>query len=164
MPAAIRKASSVAGAHTLLRDAEVGDAGFIHALRTDAQKSRFLSDTPADVALQADWLRRYQTRTGEAYFIICDKAMQRLGCVRLYDAEGDSYSWGSWLMVSGLAPLVSIESVMLVYAYGKYLVSGKPALPCARTTASSGAFTRSFFPPSVWARRRWTIAMWSASL
>jgi len=49
-----------------------------------------------------------------------------LGCLRVYDAVGDSYCWGSWLMVDGLGPLVSIEAVLLVYAY-------------ANTASASGA-------------------------
>jgi hypothetical protein len=39
----------------------------------------------------------------------------------MYDPIDDNYCWGSWLMIKGLGPLVAIETVLLIYAYGKNL-------------------------------------------
>ena len=117
----IKKASSISGVNINLRDAVVDDAQFILNLRLDPLKNKHLSVTSSKIEDQEDWLRSYQIRADQAYFIVCDKSMNRLGCIRMYDPIESSYCWGSWLMISGLSPLVSIESALLMYAYGKYL-------------------------------------------
>lgn len=117
----IIKAKLVHGKNILLRNAEVGDAKFILSLRLDPAKSKYLSVTSPRLEDQINWLHSYEKTNDQAYFIVCDKSMNRLGCIRLYDPIGFSYCWGSWLMINGLSPLVSVESALLVYAYGKYL-------------------------------------------
>jgi hypothetical protein len=117
----IKKAKKVNGAHLVLRDASVKDAEFILDLRIDPIKSRYLSTTSTKLEDQISWLKAYQLKKDQAYFIICDKDMNRLGCVRIYGPIENSYCWGSWLMIDGLSPILLIESVVLVYAYGKYL-------------------------------------------
>jgi hypothetical protein len=117
----IKKAKLIHGANILLRDASVEDAEFILSLRLDPQKSKHLSATSSKLDDQISWLRAYETKDNQSYFVICDKSMNRLGCVRIYDPIEFSYCWGSWLMIGGLSPLISIESALLVYAYGKYL-------------------------------------------
>lgn len=39
----------------------------------------------------------------------------------MYDPDERSYSWGSWLLIDGLSPFVAMESVLMVYAYGRFL-------------------------------------------
>lgn len=117
----IKKASLISGLNIDLRDAVVDDAEFILNLRLDPLKSKHLSVTSSKIEDQENWLRSYQIRTDQAYFIVCDKSMNRLGCIRMYDPIKSSYCWGSWLMISGLSPLISIESALLMYAYGKHL-------------------------------------------
>lgn len=121
MPPAIRKARAVAGANLVLRDIEEQDAQFVFDLRTDPVKSRHLSATSGRVEDQVEWIRGYRDKTDQAYFIVCDKDGNRLGCIRMYDPVDHRYSWGSWLMVNGLSPLVSMESALLIYAYGRWL-------------------------------------------
>lgn len=117
----LKKARRIEGKNIFLRDVTEDDAAFIFNLRSDPVKRQFISAGAQTVEDQAQWLRGYAGRTDQAYFIICDKNGERLGCLRMYDADERSYCWGSWLMVSGLSPLVSMESVLLLYAYGKLL-------------------------------------------
>ena len=117
----IRKAKFVVGKNLVLRDIEEGDAEFVLNLRVDPVKSRYLSQTSRRLEDQVNWIKGYKNETDEAYFIVCDKNGNRLGCLRMYDRVDDSYCWGSWLMVGGLSPLVCIESALLVYAYGNFL-------------------------------------------
>ncbi|MEO8155397.1 MAG: GNAT family N-acetyltransferase [Rhizobacter sp.] len=111
----------MSGANVVLRDATADDAEFILSLRLNPAKNQHMSATSPRLNDQVLWLQGYAKKTDQAYFIVCDKEGKRLGCVRLYDAEGGSYAWGSWLMVDGLSPLVSVETVLLVYAYGRHL-------------------------------------------
>ena len=121
MAPTIKKAKLVPGRTLSLRNVRVDDAEFIFSLRLDPKKSRHLSPTSADLQDQVSWLREYERSNDQAYFIVCDKDGKRLGCLRFYDAAGDSYCWGSWLMIDGLGPLLPLEAVLLVYAYGKDL-------------------------------------------
>ena len=113
----IRRATKVHGRTLVLRDASPEDAAFILALRTQARKSRFLSAVSGSMTDQQAWLRRYQARDGEAYFVIESLAGAALGTVRLYDARGSSFCWGSWILDDSAPPTAAIESALMVYAY-----------------------------------------------
>ncbi len=117
----IKKSNRVFGSSLYLRDIQENDASFVLNLRTDPIKSKYLSATSGKLEDQINWIREYKKKEDQAYFIVCDKQENRLGCIRIYDPIDSSYCWGSWLMISGLSPIISIESVLLVYAYGKYL-------------------------------------------
>ena len=117
--AAIRRCARIAGRHLVLRDATEADAAFIHGLRTDPHRARYLSAVPAQPQAQRDWLRAYAQSQGQAYFVITDAASgEPLGTVRLYGARGDAFSWGSWLLKAGLPARCAIESALIVYHYG----------------------------------------------
>lgn len=117
--AAIRKAALIKGRCLRFRDAQVGDAEFIHGLRTDAVRAQFLSAVPPGVEHQIDWLRRYARDGSQAYFVIqAIDADERLGTVRLYGARGRAFSWGSWLLKEGLPGHWAIESALMTYHYG----------------------------------------------
>lgn len=101
----------------MFRDATINDAAFILALRTDDEKSRYLSATAADLNKQIAWLSRYAEQEDQAYFIIETMVGESLGTVRLYDAQGDSFCWGSWILKKGAPQNAAIESALMVYAY-----------------------------------------------
>ncbi|MDI9332720.1 MAG: GNAT family N-acetyltransferase [Alphaproteobacteria bacterium] len=117
----IIKARRVYGQNLYLRDITVDDAKFVFDLRTDPEKSRHLSATSGRLEDQVNWIINYTFKQDQAYFIVCDKEDNKLGCIRMYNPIGESYCWGSWLMIKGLGPVVAIESALLIYAYGKNL-------------------------------------------
>ena len=117
----LRKARRVDGSRLHLREAEIGDAAFILSLRLDPKRARWISPTPPSLDDQVAWLTRYKADPGQAYFIVCDAQDRAIGTVRLYDARGDSFCWGSWLLVPGLPPRAALESALLVYAYADRL-------------------------------------------
>lgn len=113
----IHKASKVQGRTLMFRDANEDDAAFILKLRTDSQKSRYLSTTDADLEKQKSWLNQYADQTDQAYFIIENLESEPLGTVRLYDAQDHSFCWGSWILKEGAPQTAAIESALMVYAY-----------------------------------------------
>jgi RimJ/RimL family protein N-acetyltransferase len=115
------KAKKVFGKNLYLREITVDDAKFVLDLRTNPEKKLYLSGTSGRLEDQVNWIDNYKSKDDQAYFIVCDKDGNKLGCIRMYDPIGDSYCWGSWLMINGLGPLVAIESALLMYAYGKEL-------------------------------------------
>lgn len=112
----IRKAAVVRGQTLLLRDASCDDAAFILGLRTDERKARHLSATANDVAAQRSWLEGYAKSDDQAYFII-EHEEKPIGTVRLYDAQGDSFCWGSWILADGAPMHAALESALMVYAF-----------------------------------------------
>lgn len=113
----IRKASALQGRSLVLRDATVADAAFVLRLRTDERKARHLSPVSGGLAQQRDWLQGYAGEVGQAYFIIADDRGNDLGTVRLYDAIGDSFCWGSWILTDQAPGFAAIESALVVYTY-----------------------------------------------
>ena len=113
----LRKAERIQGRTLALRNAGVADAAFILGLRTDEHKARHLSHTAPSLSDQVAWLERYGHSTREAYFIIEGSGAEPLGTVRLYDPQGDSFCWGSWILKDGAPSSAAIESALMVYAY-----------------------------------------------
>lgn len=115
-PTKLRKAARVVGKTLAFRDATVADAAFILSLRTDAEKSRYLSAVSGELADQQAWLERYAVADDQAYFII-EYQDEPIGTVRLYDPQGDSFCWGSWILKNGRPSQAAMESALMVYAY-----------------------------------------------
>jgi RimJ/RimL family protein N-acetyltransferase len=113
----IRKARVVAGNAYRLRNAEMRDAQFVLALRTDARKKRYISTTSPDLASQVEWLERYAADAGQAYFIVESMDAEPLGTVRMYDPRGTSFCFGSWIIRQGAPAACAVESVLLLYHY-----------------------------------------------
>jgi RimJ/RimL family protein N-acetyltransferase len=112
----IRKAALVRGETLVFRDACPSDAEFILSLRTDKNKSRFLSATKNDLDAQKVWLLQYGSAEDQAYFII-EFNDEPIGTVRLYDAQQESFCWGSWILKDGRPRQAAMESALMVYAY-----------------------------------------------
>ena len=113
----IRKAQKIQGRTLIFRDAKQEDVAFILGLRTDSEKSRYLSTTDVDLEKQKNWLNHYAEQTDQAYFIIESLKGEPLGTVRLCDAHEHSFCWGSWILKAGAPQTVAIESALMVYAY-----------------------------------------------
>ncbi|MDR2154615.1 MAG: GNAT family N-acetyltransferase [Burkholderiaceae bacterium] len=142
----IRKAGRIEGRTLALRDARVSDAAFIHALRTDATRARYLSPVPAEVQAQTDWLRRYEQDDTQAYFIIINAGRdgQAVGTVRLYGARGAAFSWGSWLLQPGLPARHAVESALMVYHYAAWLGFTEAYFEVLQENASVWRFHENF--------------------
>jgi hypothetical protein len=52
--------------------------------------------------------------------VIENKLSERLGLVRVYDLQKDSFCWGSWLIKKDAPKTTAIESALQVYEFGFY--------------------------------------------
>ena len=115
----VLKAQKIVGKNLIFRNVSELDARFILSLRTDKEKSKFLSKTPNDLLAQIEWLEKYATKNiGEAYFIIETKDASPIGTVRIYDEILESFSWGSWILSKDAPLSAGIESALMIYEYG----------------------------------------------
>jgi len=113
----VRRAGRVLGHSLALVDAGVPFAGFIFGLRSDPERARYLHPTSPSLADQVSWLQAYARREHEAYFVVQTRRGEALGTVRLMEAHGHTFSWGSWLLKRGAPATAAIESALMVYAY-----------------------------------------------
>jgi RimJ/RimL family protein N-acetyltransferase len=113
----IRKVRAILGNLYRLRDAQVQDAAFIVALRTDEEKRRYISATAPQVAQQAAWLARYAQDDTQAYFVIETAAGEAQGTIRMYDQRDDRFCFGSWVIKAGTPVACAVESVLMLYHY-----------------------------------------------
>lgn len=112
----LRKVARVVGKTLSFRNATVDDAAFILSLRTDAEKSRYLSTVSGELVEQEAWPERYAQADDQAYFVIEHQAAP-IGTVRLYDPQGESFCLGSWILHSRRPSQAAMESALMVYAY-----------------------------------------------
>ena len=97
----------------------VDDAEFILSLRADPELNRYISSTPQDAEEQRKWLRDYKQREAEGleYYFIISKNEVKLGTIRAYDFRCNSFCWGSWIILRGVAPQVAVASVLMIYDF-----------------------------------------------
>jgi RimJ/RimL family protein N-acetyltransferase len=113
----MRHGLRLSGRRFALRPADPEDAGFILSLRTDPELSRFLHPTSAAVADQLAWMRAYEQRPGDYYFIVTDERSGGLvGTIGIYDLAEGAGEWGRWLIRPD--SLAAVESALLIYRLG----------------------------------------------
>ncbi|WP_373033239.1 GNAT family N-acetyltransferase [Sulfurovum sp.] len=106
-----------------MRTVELEDAEFIFTMRQDERKTKFLSKVSGTVESQKEWIANYKKRENqkkEFYFVIESKESQKLGLVRMYDFQNDSFCWGSWLIKEHAPKSTAIESALQIYEFGFY--------------------------------------------
>lgn len=107
----------IMGKNINLRDIEIDDADFVLALRLDQIKSKYLHTVKNDVEEQKKYIANYKETNNSWYFIIESKSHERLGTVRIYDIQKNSFCWGSWIIKQGAPSSTAIESALLIYEY-----------------------------------------------
>jgi RimJ/RimL family protein N-acetyltransferase len=111
------------GKNINMRTVEVEDATFIFTMRQNQSKTKFLSKVSGTVESQKEWIVKYKIKERdmqEFYFIIESKSSEKLGLVRLYDFQNDSFCWGSWLIKDEAPKTTAIESALQIYEFGFY--------------------------------------------
>lgn len=123
MKGRIKLIEPIIGKRINLRDVEVGDAEFILSLRLDPELSRYLSSTVPDIEKQRAWIKEYKKRKNEWYFVIENKQHEPVGVIRIYDIRGDSFCWGSWIVIESARHYASFESLVLLYEHAFFVLN-----------------------------------------
>jgi RimJ/RimL family protein N-acetyltransferase len=110
------KAKSIYGKTLFFQNVTTEHAEFILKARTDISKSKYLSATSGDLNDQMNWIKNYQVKNDQAYFVIFFEKTP-IGTVRIYDPIGDSFCWGSWILINDAPFHAAIESALIVYSY-----------------------------------------------
>ena len=106
-----------------LRTVAIEDAEFIYNMRQNQNKTKYLSKVTGTVESQKEWIKNYKQREEEKkefYFVIESKDKRKLGLVRMYDFQDNSFCWGSWLIKEDAPKSTAIESALQIYEFGFY--------------------------------------------
>lgn len=111
----------IEGPNLVLRLIQPEDAGYVHGLRTNSDLNRHLSQVRGTAQNQRAWIEAYKAREAageEFYYIIEQHGGIRCGTVRLYNIEGDSFTWGSWILDESKPRKAALESAALSFQIG----------------------------------------------
>ncbi len=114
-----------------LRLVTPADAEFIYGLRVNPDFNAHLSQITGTAEDQRQWIERYKHREAEGceyYYVIERRDGVRCGVVRLYDIQGDRFTWGSWILDSNKPPKAALESAVLSFGVGFELLGCQVAL------------------------------------
>jgi len=113
----------ISGKNINMKTVGSNDADFIYEMRQNQSKTKYLSKVSGTVEDQKNWIKDYQHREKEKkefYFIIESKKGEKLGLVRMYDFQDNSFCWGSWLIKENAPKTTAIESALQIYEFGFY--------------------------------------------
>ena len=111
------------GKNINMKTVTLEDAKFIYNMRQNQEKTKYLSKVTGTVKSQKEWIKNYKQREEEQkefYFVIESKSEEKLGLVRMYDFQDDSFCWGSWLINEDAPKTTAIESALQIYEFGFY--------------------------------------------
>ena len=111
------------GKNINMRTVTTEDAEFIYNMRQNQNKTKYLSRVTGTVESQKEWIKNYKQREEEKkefYFVIESKDERKLGLVRMYDFQDNSFCWGSWLIKEDAPKSTAIESALQIYEFGFY--------------------------------------------
>ncbi|HSA07463.1 MAG TPA: GNAT family N-acetyltransferase [Candidatus Gastranaerophilales bacterium] len=121
------KTKLFAGKTINLKEVEEKDAEFIFELRTDPELNQYLSTVGEGIEQQREFIRNYQKKTNECYFVIESKQGEPYGLYRIYNVTEDSFVPGSWIIKKSAPVHIGIESVLLLYEYAFHSLGLKTA-------------------------------------
>jgi RimJ/RimL family protein N-acetyltransferase len=101
----------VYGRNINMRTVELKDAEFIHTMRQDEAKTKYLSKVNGTIESQKEWIKNYKQREEakeEFYFVIESKKEEKLGLIRMYAFKDDA------------PKTTAIESALQIYEFGFY--------------------------------------------
>ena len=111
------------GKNINMRTVTTEDAEFIYNMRQNQNKTKYLSKVTGTIESQKEWIKNYKQREEEKkefYFLIESKDKEKLGLVRMYDFQDNSFCWGSWLIKEDAPKTTAIESALQIYEFGFY--------------------------------------------
>lgn len=124
--------SRITGPNLALRLIRPDDAEYVFDLRSDPHYNTHLSAVTGTPEDQRRWIETYKTRetAGAEYYYIIERLSNNLPCglVRLYDIEGEQFTWGSWILDENKPSKAALESAILSFGVGFNVLSKQKGL------------------------------------
>lgn len=127
----------VTGPNLALRLIRPDDAAYVYSLRSDSRYNTHLSTVTGTTEDQRNWIIAYKARETEGveYYYIIERLSNGLPCglVRLYDIEGDQFTWGSWVLDDNKPVKAALESAVLSFGVAFNMLGKQKGLIDVRT-------------------------------
>ena len=107
----------IKGRYVDLRSCTEDDAEFTRAIRMDPEFVKFLPAIDNTVEQQKAWIRSQREKDGDYFFVVWDKAGDRIGTVSIYGVNGTRSEAGR-LAIKGRNAMQGIEAQMLLFRFG----------------------------------------------
>ena len=111
----------IEGRYVDLRSCTEDDAEFTLALRQDPELGRFFPAVDNTVEKQREWIRRQREKAGDYFFVVLNKAGERIGTVAVYNIKGDEGEGGR-LIVRSDGPFDAMEAQLLLFKFSFYIL------------------------------------------
>ena len=87
----------------------------IKNIRKKGETEGFLSKTPDNIDVFSQWIDNESLNPTTLYLAILDKKKNFIGTVRFINIEKNLFEWGSWVLKENLGPIISLNSIYVVY-------------------------------------------------
>lgn len=98
-----------------LKSVTIEDAEFTRDIRLDPDFAKFFPPLNNTIEQQRQWIENHKTKEGDYFFVVWDKAGNRIGTISVYDIVGNCCESGR-LAIKGNA-FQSTEAQMLIFKF-----------------------------------------------
>ena len=105
----------VEGRYVDLKSVTPDDAEFTRNIRLEPAFAKFFPPLNNTLEQQKEWINSHQTKEGDYFFVVWDKAGERIGTIAVYDFVGKCCESGR-LAIKGNA-FQSTEAQMLIFEF-----------------------------------------------
>lgn len=106
----------IEGKYVNLRSVSVEDAEFTLKIRQDPEFTQYLPPINITLEQQCQWISKQREKKDDYFFVVLDKAGNKIGTLGVYDISDNTAEMGRLTMKGN--PLQSIEAQLLVFDFG----------------------------------------------
>lgn len=110
----------ITGRFVTLKSITVKDADFSYELRKDPRFVDIMGQPAESPQAQREFIRWQRKQPGDYYFVVFNKAGERIGLTGVYNIHGDTGEMGRELNIG--APYETMEAEVLVYEFARYVL------------------------------------------
>lgn len=106
----------IEGKYVDLRSCTEDDAEFTRDIRRDPEFSKFFPVLDNTIEQQKTWIKHQREKKGDYFFVVWNKAGERIGTISIYDVEGE-YAESGRLAIKSNNPFDAIEAQILSFRF-----------------------------------------------
>ena len=143
----------IEGKYVDLRSCTEDDAEFTRDIRRDPEFSKFFPVLDNTVEQQKTWIKHQREKKGDYFFVVWNKAGERIGTISIYDVEGE-YAESGRLAIKSNNPFDAIEAQILSFRFafgvlGLNCINGYIFADNERAIRFNKQFAGKQYPPTV---------------
>ena len=143
----------IEGKYVDLRSCTEDDAEFTREIRRDPEFSKFFPALDNTIEQQKSWIKHQREKEGDYFFVVWNKAGNRIGTISIYDVEGE-YAESGRLAIKSNNPFEAIEAQILSFRFafgvlGLNCINGYIFADNDRAIRFNKQFAGKQYPPTI---------------